>query len=123
VTPHRPPHKRHSPPPTLPRPSRICGRILIGEGGDSWDPTCPLPLHHRGSCVPATDLRQWITALALHWEWDSFVLPGAQAGYEVRNRFTATVRHRQSIKSALRAAKYTAELHRGRERLRQAREL
>lgn len=34
----------------LPRP--VCGRILIGQGGDTWDPTCPLPAGHTGRCRP-----------------------------------------------------------------------
>jgi hypothetical protein len=123
VNPHRPPHRRHSPPPNLPlRPTRICGRLLVGQGDDTSDPTCPLPAHHRGTCVAPSDIRAWITALALHWEWDSYVVPGLQAGFEVRTRFTAVVRHRQTINAALRAARYAAELHRGRERLRKAHE-
>lgn len=35
-----------------------CGRIMIGSGGDSWDPTCDLPdPNHMGACYSfsATD--------------------------------------------------------------------
>lgn len=28
----------------------ICGKVMIGEGTDSWDPCCELPEGHGGSC-------------------------------------------------------------------------
>src|SRR5256885_1433607 len=31
-----------------------CGRIMIGSGEDSWDPTCDLPSGHSGSCKAYT---------------------------------------------------------------------
>jgi hypothetical protein len=34
--------------------SEACGRLLVGQGGDTWDPTCVLPAGHRGACRPET---------------------------------------------------------------------
>lgn len=28
----------------------VCGSIMLGSGGDSWDPTCELPSGHKGTC-------------------------------------------------------------------------
>lgn len=28
-----------------------CGRLLVGQGGDTWDPVCTLPTGHSGSCL------------------------------------------------------------------------
>jgi hypothetical protein len=28
----------------------ICGRLMVGSGGDSWDPSCELPDGHAGVC-------------------------------------------------------------------------
>jgi hypothetical protein len=93
----------------------LCGRTLIGQGSDSYDPTCVLPKHHRGQpCIPGDDLRLWIAALATHWRWDSYILPEHNhSGYEIRNSHTVVVRHRKTVKSAVRMAKYVAVLHRG----------
>lgn len=35
--------------PPLPT-GRDCGRLLVGQGGDSWDPRCVLPAGHAGAC-------------------------------------------------------------------------
>lgn len=29
-----------------------CGRVLVGRGDDTWDPTCTLPAGHVGPCRP-----------------------------------------------------------------------
>lgn len=29
-----------------------CDRLLVGQGGDTYDPTCGLPRGHEGRCVP-----------------------------------------------------------------------
>lgn len=31
-----------------------CGRLLVGQGGDTYDPTCVLPASHGGRCKPST---------------------------------------------------------------------
>jgi hypothetical protein len=33
-----------------------CGRVLIGQGGDTWDPVCWLGEGHDGACLPHPDL-------------------------------------------------------------------
>ncbi len=33
----------------LPSP-KMCGRLLVGRGGDTWDPRCVLPAGHEGLC-------------------------------------------------------------------------
>lgn len=30
----------------------MCGRVLVGQGGDTFDPTCVLPTGHGGLCKP-----------------------------------------------------------------------
>lgn len=27
-----------------------CGRLLVGRGGDTWDPVCTLPAGHKEPC-------------------------------------------------------------------------
>lgn len=29
-----------------------CGRLLVGQGGDTWDPICTQPSGHEGRCQP-----------------------------------------------------------------------
>lgn len=29
-----------------------CGRVLVGQGGDTWDPVCTQPEGHEGRCAP-----------------------------------------------------------------------
>jgi hypothetical protein len=29
-----------------------CHRLLVGQGGDTWDPLCSLPDGHEGTCRP-----------------------------------------------------------------------
>jgi hypothetical protein len=31
-------------------PEMRCGLIMVGSGGDAWDPTCDLPESHPGVC-------------------------------------------------------------------------
>lgn len=47
-----------------PRPSEseVCGRLLVGQGTDTWDPTCQKPLAHEGVCEPD------LLARRLAWE-------------------------------------------------------
>jgi hypothetical protein len=33
----------------------ICGRLLVGQGDDTYDPVCVLPPNHTGACRPARD--------------------------------------------------------------------
>lgn len=33
-------------------PSAICGRLLVGQGSDTYDPLCVLPAGHAGVCKP-----------------------------------------------------------------------
>jgi hypothetical protein len=35
--------------------SETCGRLLVGQGGDTWDPLCVLPKGHTGRCRPEPD--------------------------------------------------------------------
>ena len=30
----------------------VCGRLLVGQGTDTWDPECTLPARHAGLCQP-----------------------------------------------------------------------
>lgn len=36
-----------------------CGRLLVGQGTDTWDPTCLRPARHTGPCsaAPLPDLK------------------------------------------------------------------
>lgn len=34
------------------RASAICGRLLVGQGDDTYDPMCVLPAGHAGICKP-----------------------------------------------------------------------
>jgi hypothetical protein len=36
--------------------TEICGRLLIGQGTDTWDPTCQRLAGHTGRCLIAPDL-------------------------------------------------------------------
>lgn len=38
---------------TRPRLGPTCERLLVGQGGDTWDPLCVLPEGHAGRCRPA----------------------------------------------------------------------
>jgi hypothetical protein len=29
-----------------------CGRLLVGQGEATWDPSCALPVGHEGLCRP-----------------------------------------------------------------------
>jgi hypothetical protein len=31
---------------------KACGRLLVGQGDDTYDPTCVLPAGHKGVCAP-----------------------------------------------------------------------
>lgn len=31
---------------------RTCGRLLVGQGTDTWDPLCRLPIGHKEECKP-----------------------------------------------------------------------
>lgn len=33
-------------------PNETCGRLLVGQGDDTYDPLCRLPLGHEGPCRP-----------------------------------------------------------------------
>lgn len=37
---------------------QICERLMIGSGGDTWDPTCELPEGHEGSCKSSSAIDQ-----------------------------------------------------------------
>lgn len=37
----------------------LCGRIMIGSGGDTYDPICVLPDRHRGACRSASAIDQY----------------------------------------------------------------
>jgi hypothetical protein len=34
----------------LREPGAVCGRLLVGQGGDTWDPVCVRPVGHTGVC-------------------------------------------------------------------------
>ena len=36
----------------------MCGRLLVGQGGDTYDPLCVLPRGHSGRCLPDPELEQ-----------------------------------------------------------------
>jgi hypothetical protein len=38
-----------------PRSDEDCGRLLVGQGTDTWDPLCALPRGHEGPCRPGAD--------------------------------------------------------------------
>lgn len=41
------------------RPLAIqCGRMMVGSGGDTYDPICELPTDHRGSCRSSSAIDQ-----------------------------------------------------------------
>jgi hypothetical protein len=43
------------PPPrdsTEPWPEHQCGRLLVGQGGETWDPVCIREAGHPGACQP-----------------------------------------------------------------------
>jgi hypothetical protein len=37
---------------TLRESGGTCDRLLVGQGGDTWDPLCTLPAGHKGRCEP-----------------------------------------------------------------------
>jgi hypothetical protein len=39
-----------------------CGRVLVGQGGDTWDPVCRLGEGHEGACLPHPDLLRALRA-------------------------------------------------------------
>jgi hypothetical protein len=42
-------------PPVVRPPPDICGRVLVGRGGDTWDPACARPKGHIGLCTPTRE--------------------------------------------------------------------
>jgi hypothetical protein len=42
-------------PPVVRPPPDICGRVLVGRGGDTWDPVCARPKGHPDFCQKGYD--------------------------------------------------------------------
>jgi hypothetical protein len=34
----------------------ICGRLLVGQGDDTYDPMCARPAGHQGRCMPKDEV-------------------------------------------------------------------
>jgi hypothetical protein len=41
-----------------PSERQMCSRIMVGSGGDSWDPTCELREGHDGMCMSSSAIDQ-----------------------------------------------------------------
>lgn len=46
------PDSMRGPLPVEPVEPAVCGRLLVGQGSDTYDPLCVLPAGHVGICEP-----------------------------------------------------------------------
>lgn len=81
-------------------PDPICGRLLIGQGSDTYDPLCVRPPGHDGLCKPREDL---MSELNLH---ESMIDRAAKAlaGTDADYRYVSEADTREAAAKVLRAA-------------------
>lgn len=46
----------------------VCGQIMVGSGGDTYDPCCELPPGHDGPCRSAGATDQHRLSLPVSWD-------------------------------------------------------